>query len=111
MNVLNTTREDFLHTSLAPSYGKLDKESVQSMDDELKIMISSVLQALGKIAPAERTWETVMSTMMQNALLEPMQEGKVDRVDRLIKPGKHAFKFYGSPDEAIVKEVIHSERR
>lgn len=78
------------------------------MDDELKIMISGALRALGKIAPAERTWEKVMSTMMQNALLEPMQEGKVDRVDRLIKAGTNAFKFDGSPDEAIVKEVIRA---
>lgn len=71
--------------SLAPSYGQLDKSSVKFMDDEMKIMMSGTLRALAKVPPAERSWETVLSTLVQNSLLEPLEQGKVDRVNWLTK--------------------------
>jgi len=104
MDVTDNTRDDYLHVDLAPSFGELNQESVKMMDDELKIMISGTLHLLEKIPPKERTWDKVMSTMMQASLLEP-SDGKVDRVDKLLKSGVNVFKFDGSPDAAIVKEV------
>jgi len=107
MDVKDNTRDDYLHTGLAPSYGTLTKDSIKQMDDSLKIMITGTMKALEKIPPAERSWDMVLSTMMQNSLIEPIpgDGNKVSRVDRVIKEGINVFKVDGSPDQAIVKEV------
>ncbi|KAJ3571450.1 hypothetical protein NP233_g3746 [Leucocoprinus birnbaumii] len=108
INVKDSTLNDYLHVGLAPSYGKLDKESVKKMDEQLKVIISGTMRSLEKKrADVKRalTWDEVMSVMMQNSLLEPA-DGKVDRADKMIKPSKlNAFKFDGSPNDTIVKEV------
>ncbi len=40
MEFKDNTRDDFLHTGLAPSFGKLTKDSIKGMDDQLKVKIS-----------------------------------------------------------------------
>lgn len=107
MNVKDSSRDDYLHTSLAPSYGTLTKESVKQMDDALKVMMIGTMKALAKIPPTERSWDKILSTMMQNSLIEPIpgDANQISRTDRVIKSGVNVFKFDGSPDQAIVKEV------
>ncbi|KAJ3559794.1 hypothetical protein NP233_g11175 [Leucocoprinus birnbaumii] len=100
--------KDHLCVSLAPSYGKLDKESVKQMDGHLKVMIAGTMRSFQKKRAdlnRELTWEEVMSVMMQNSVLEAA-DGKVDRSDTFTKPSKiKAFKFDGSADDTVVKEV------
>ena len=76
------------------------------MDDELKIMIAGTLKVLGK--QTDKSWKSVLSTMMQNELLEPDGE-EIARADKLIKESSSDFKTDGSPDEAIVREVCSTQ--
>ncbi|KAK4201164.1 hypothetical protein QBC40DRAFT_253336 [Triangularia verruculosa] len=101
IKVTDTKSEDFLHTDLAPSFGKL-KESLAKMDDELKIMIAGTMKILAK--QSDKSWNAVLSTMMQNELLQPDGD-EVARADKLIKASSSDFKFDGSPDASIVREV------
>lgn len=107
MNVKDDTCNDYLHADLAPSYGTLTKDSIKQMDDELKIMITATMKELAKIPVEKRSWEEVLGAMMQNSLIEPIpgDNNQVSRVDRVIKSGINVFKFDGSPNQAIVKEV------
>ncbi|PHH89824.1 hypothetical protein CDD83_5150 [Cordyceps sp. RAO-2017] len=102
MEVREEKSADFLHTELAPSFGKLNKESLLKMDDRLKIMIAGTMKALGK--QTDKSWKAVLSTMMQNDLLE-VDRAEVARADKLIKESSNDFKFDGSPDLNIVREV------
>jgi len=105
MDVNDSTRDDYLHCGVAPSYDDLTAESIKAMDKELKVMIAGTMHAIEKIPSDERSWERVLGTMMQNTLLEADVEGIVDRTDRILKDDTAWFKFDGSPDAAIVKEV------
>lgn len=102
MSVRDEKSEDFLQTRLAPSFGKLNKDSLQEMDDKLKIMIAGTMKTLAK--QTDKSWGAVLSTMMQNELLEP-DSAEVARADKLIKESSSDFKFDGSSDAGIVREV------
>lgn len=78
---------------------------MRQLDDELKVMIVGTLKSLAKLPPSQRTAENVESVMMNNTLLEPWGE-KTERADKLIKSGTNFFKFDGSPDSAVVQEVM-----
>jgi hypothetical protein len=104
MDVSNSSRDDYLHVALAPSYGKLTSENVKQLDDELKVMISGVIRAISAIPPEQRTWEKVQSSLMESPIMEPGEDA-ISRADRLLKEGTNVFRIDGSPDHAIVKEV------
>jgi hypothetical protein len=90
---------------LAPSYGTLTSESIKGLDDELKVMIAGAVKTLAQLPPNARSWDTVVSTLLNCPLLEPDGDA-IERSDKLIKPARiNAFKFDGSPDPAIVNEV------
>ncbi|BBN18732.1 hypothetical protein MPTK1_8g05000 [Marchantia polymorpha subsp. ruderalis] len=101
-NVRSSHSEEYLHTDLAPSYGKLTSDSVKALDENLKIMIAGTLTTIGKLT--DKSWKSVLGTMMQHPLLEP-DSAEVARADKLIKASSSAFKFDGSPDAQIVREV------
>lgn len=105
MDVKDNTREDYLTVALAPSYGELTKSSIKSIDEDLKVMIAGTVKTLANIPSSERTWDKIVSTMMQCSIVEPAGEA-ITRADALIKSGTNVFKFDGSPDVAIVKEVF-----
>ncbi|ROT37486.1 hypothetical protein SODALDRAFT_325084 [Sodiomyces alkalinus F11] len=102
MDVTTTHSEEYLHTELAPSYGKLTSSSLEELDDHLKIMMSGTMKSLAKLE--NKDWASVVGTMMQNPLLET-DGSEIDRSDMLIKDSVADFKFDGSPDSAIVSEV------
>ncbi|KAI0329992.1 hypothetical protein GY45DRAFT_1251649 [Cubamyces sp. BRFM 1775] len=106
MSVKDQNSDDHLHLDLAPSFGKLTQESVKTMDDELKVMIAGTMRALEKERKKGEgiSWETVVSVMTQNPLLEPNGD-EIVRSDKLIKEGHGLFKFDGSPDQAVVEQV------
>ncbi|KAJ6620954.1 hypothetical protein B0H10DRAFT_1875405 [Mycena sp. CBHHK59/15] len=105
VDVKDSTRNDYLHEGLAPSFGGLNSESIKLMDDKLKIMIAGTMRVLSKIPPPQRSWDKVIETMMQNTLLEPVGSDNINRVDKFIKEGTNVFKFDGSPDTTIMREV------
>ena len=89
---------------LACAFGKLNSESIQTLDDSLKVLISSTIQALNGL-PEKSSWDNVVDCVKKNPLIEPVPNGDVTRVDKLVKKGTNAFKFDGSPDPTIAKEV------
>ncbi|KAH7110726.1 hypothetical protein EDB81DRAFT_926865 [Dactylonectria macrodidyma] len=102
ISVNDTKSDEFLHTDLAPSFGKLNKDSLKEIDDKLKIMIAGTMKVLGR--QTDKSWKAVLSTMMQNELLEP-DSAEVARADKLIKESSNDFKFDGGADSSIVREV------
>ncbi|KAF9080337.1 hypothetical protein BGX27_005521 [Mortierella sp. AM989] len=99
------TTDSFVHCDLAPSFGKLNKDSLKGLDNELKVMIAGTTRAIERLPTNQRTWENVTSTLAQNSLLKPLDDG-IAKSDKLIKDyGSSFFKFDGSPDPSIVREV------
>ncbi|BBN10741.1 hypothetical protein MPTK1_5g06020 [Marchantia polymorpha subsp. ruderalis] len=101
-SVRDSHRNEYLQTNLAPAYGELTDESIKDLDNSLKIMIAGTLISIGKLT--DKSWKSVLSTMMQHPLLVPDSD-EVARADKLIKESSSAFKFDGSPDAQIVREV------
>ena len=102
---MDDTTEDYLHTSLAPSFGGISSPEIQKMDDNLKIMISGLMHTLANIPPIERTWDKILSAVLQSSVLKPHHEPAISRRDHFDNVGTHAFKIHGDPDAAIVKKV------
>ena len=51
------------------------------------------------------SWGNLVECVKKNPLLEPVPNGEVTRVDKFTKKGVNAFKFDGSPNPTIEKEV------
>lgn len=95
-----------VHCKLAASFGTLTKDSVKLMDEKLLILIAGTIRELQKIPSNELSWDKVISIFSQNSLMERVGNSEINKTDKLIKDyGTSAFKFDGSPDAAIVKEV------
>jgi len=101
----DSQKKDYLTTGIAPSFGTLTSETIKTMDEELKIMIAGTTRQIAKIPVADRNFEKLVSVMMQNPLLEPTDLAAVHHSDTFQKNGTNAFKFDGSPDSSIVREV------
>ena len=104
IDVSDNTRQDYLTGGLAPDYNNLDRESIKMLDDNLKVMIAGTVKAIAMIPPSKRSWDRIVSAMMQCSLLEPAGVA-VQRTDSLVKSGTDVVKFDGSPDSVIVREV------
>jgi len=94
---------DYLQTSLAPSFGKLSQDSIKSIDEKLKIMIVGTLQTLAY--EPDKSWDKMVSAMARNGFVEQDENSAVNKATAFIKGGTSAFKFDGSPDSSIVREV------
>ncbi|KAL6813615.1 hypothetical protein V8C40DRAFT_270286 [Trichoderma camerunense] len=104
INPTGSNSNEFLHIDLAPSFGKLNKESLRELDDHLKIMIAGNLKSLGN--QPDKSWDAVLGNMMHNPLLDPRDGGPgVFRADKF-KGSVNGFKFDGSPDASIVREIV-----
>ncbi|KAJ7083765.1 hypothetical protein C8R44DRAFT_753330 [Mycena epipterygia] len=104
IDVKDASRDDYLHFSLAPSFGELTSTSVKDLDNELKIMIAGTMRTLDKAPVQQRSWERVLEIMMENPLLEPEASG-ISRTDKFLKEETNVFKLDGSPDPNIAREV------
>ncbi|KAL2754195.1 hypothetical protein ACRALDRAFT_1070048 [Sodiomyces alcalophilus JCM 7366] len=102
VDVRDEKKNVYLHEDLAPSYGALTSNTLKNLDDELKIMITATMKKLAK--QTDRSWEGILSTMMQNPLIQPEGQPTV-RSEMLLKDSVNDFKFDGSPDASIVHEV------
>ncbi|EEB94681.1 hypothetical protein MPER_06465 [Moniliophthora perniciosa FA553] len=78
----DSTREDYLYTALAPSYGKLTPSNIGNLDEKLKVMISDTMKMLDEYRndSDEVDWDTIMGLFTRNSALEPIGP-KVRRVD------------------------------
>ena len=95
-----------IESKLAVSYGKLNSEAIKAMDEKLKVLIAGTVRALQAIPENELSWEKVQSVFSQNPLMERVGNSEIRKTDKIIKDrGTSAFKFDGSPDAAIVREI------
>jgi len=102
MKVNDDKAQNFLHTDLAPSFGTLTKDSIKELDEKLKIMIAVTMKELAKVQ--DKTWQNVLAAMSQNELLQPDGD-EIARSDQIVKNSSNDFKFDGSPESGIVREV------
>lgn len=79
-------------------------EAFRKMDDDIKMNIFGATKTINRLQPEERTWDNVVREMSQSPLLKPNGDA-VARSDKFIKEGFTYFKFDGSPDKSIVREV------
>lgn len=79
---------------------------MKELDDELQIMIAGTMKTLAKIPDQDRSWDKLMSALLQNPLMEP-DGPPIFKADSLSKGDTNVFKVDGSPDSAIVREVSH----
>ncbi|KLO05173.1 hypothetical protein SCHPADRAFT_947134 [Schizopora paradoxa] len=107
INVREKSRDNFLHTGLAPSFGTLTKESFKGMDEQLKILIAAANKELEQMPAEDRTWDNVISVFKNNEYFEPIEtpEGSIDRPSKLIKTSESVFQFKREFDEGTVHEV------
>lgn len=102
LSVVSSENQEYLKVDLAPAFGKLDSDSIKLMDEKLKIMISGTTTAIARLE--DKSWANVVATLTQNPLLEPIGD-EVHRNDKLMKNGTNTFKFDGSAEQDIVREV------
>ena len=102
MNVRDVEKaaKPLIACNLAASYGEL-KEHLKAMDEEMKVMIGITVKDLNKNQVTK--WDDVVSAMMQNPALEPMNEKEIHRYDKLIKESTNWFNFDGSSDVTKVR--------
>ncbi|RMZ41932.1 hypothetical protein CA14_010615 [Aspergillus flavus] len=72
---------EYLHDGLAPSYGTLNSESIDDLDEAYK------------------------SVLTNNTYLEPAGDS-IDRTENLLKGNMGYFNVGANPDNAVVKEVL-----
>ncbi|KAF8206652.1 hypothetical protein K438DRAFT_1962984 [Mycena galopus ATCC 62051] len=108
VDVSTKTRDDCLHTGLAPSFGNLTRESIKAMDEQLKIMIAGTNRELEQTPAEERTWDKIIAIFMQNPLIEPVDTptANIVRADKLIKKDSNWFKVDRHKDDGVAREVL-----
>ncbi|RPB17978.1 hypothetical protein L211DRAFT_799097 [Terfezia boudieri ATCC MYA-4762] len=97
---------DYLHTALAPCFGDNSPECVRMLDKDLQVAAFAATKEISKLSPDQRSWEAIVSAFTTNPLLEEMDDSTVYIADNLIKENINFFKFDGSPDKAVVTEVM-----
>ncbi|KOC11925.1 hypothetical protein AFLA70_477g000821 [Aspergillus flavus AF70] len=96
---------EYLHDGLAPSYGTLNSESIDDLDEAYKVAIAGVMRSLAKLSSSQRTVNNIESVLTNNTYLEPAGDS-IDRTENLLKGNMGYFNVGANPDNAVVKEVL-----
>jgi hypothetical protein len=92
-----------VHCGLAYSYGDLTLESARRMDQELLVMLTGTLKAFNRDPRSKSSWESVMSTMRNNPVLEQVPNSAVHREDGYRDQSTNAFKIDQTPEEQKIE--------
>jgi hypothetical protein len=98
---------------LAPSFGKLSRNTLQEMDTNLKVMIAGTIKDIQKESEklsgnAVLEWDTILRIFSNNPLIELDDASTPVFIDQLYsKKSTDYFKTDGSPDMDVVDEVKH----
>jgi hypothetical protein len=99
------------HFRVAPSWGKLTKDSIVMMDDQLKLILFATFKQIDKFVQDEGqdklTWEKLTELMEQNVMVE-RKTGitNLSVVQSKTRDETNWFCFDGSPDEPIKDGVV-----
>nr|POE49184.1 hypothetical protein CFP56_32334 [Quercus suber] len=103
MNVVDKgPTEEYLHCDLAPSFGKLNNEALQKMDDSLKVMIAGTTKLISQLKT--RDWNDVLACVMQNPLVEP-DGAELSRSEKYVKQSSEFFPQNEGPRQGVIREV------
>jgi hypothetical protein len=98
---------------LAPSFGKLTKDTLQEMDNNLKVMIAGTIKDIQKesaLLPGNTTleWDDIVRIFSNNPFIELDDTSVPIFIDQTYsKKSTDYFKTDGSPDMDTVDEVEH----
>ena len=81
--------------NLARCYGKL-RQHLHAMDSQMKVCIGMTIAELNQTRLTN--WDDVITCMLENEALEPMESRTIHRSDTFKKESVDYFKFDGSPD-------------
>ena len=81
--------------NLARCYGKL-RQHLHAMDSQMKVCIGMTIAELNQARLTN--WDDVITCMLENEALEPMESRTIQRSDTFRKESTDYFKFNGSPD-------------
>jgi len=96
-----------VQTRVAPSHGELRNEDSRKMDAMLKILVAALVSNLKRTRLAYSkplSWDQLLEILKQAPFAESYGND-VSKRDSLNRKGTAWFKFNGSPDAAVVKEV------
>ncbi|OBZ69816.1 hypothetical protein A0H81_10528 [Grifola frondosa] len=80
MDFVDVKKPDHLLISLAPSFGKLNREEMIQLEDGIKVLIASVNKSLCGIPERELRFESVIQMFLQNPIAEPIHSSTPDIV-------------------------------
>ncbi|OOO10872.1 hypothetical protein OAory_01073420 [Aspergillus oryzae] len=92
---------EYLHDGLAPSYGTLNSESIDDLDEAYKVAIAGVMRSLAKLSSSQRTVNNIETVMMNNTYLEPAEDS-IDRTENILKGNMGYFNVGANLDNAVV---------
>ncbi|KLO07184.1 hypothetical protein SCHPADRAFT_659387 [Schizopora paradoxa] len=90
-----------LQVDLAPCFGKLDKNSITALDENMKIAIAIANLYVEGRSTSEQTWENIISIFMQNPALE-IKDVPVYKTTELVKDVHSRFRLKG---ELVTQEA------
>ncbi|KLO07187.1 hypothetical protein SCHPADRAFT_932620 [Schizopora paradoxa] len=98
---------NILHADLAPTFGQLDRDSMKSLDDELKITIAVVNRCLERMTAEEFTWERIISGFMQIPFVEPAEPflPNIKSGEKLIRQEDSHFRFKKERRDKVAEDV------
>ena len=98
------------HFRVAPSFGKLTKDSFIMMDDHLKLLLAVTFRNIEKFIKDEGqdnlSWENLLSLMEQNSMIERKSSNELNVKQSKQRDETNWFKFDGSANEFICEGVI-----
>lgn len=90
---------------LAPEWSTANNGHNASMDEDLLVIMSGTMRSLAKIPSAQRTWDVVRATMMQNPMLAP-DTASVHQ--RATFPMPKTWEFTGDCDPSAISRVSYA---
>nr|POE49185.1 hypothetical protein CFP56_32335 [Quercus suber] len=64
--IVSRLAEDYVNTSVAPAFGSLTSESLQHLDEELKILALEATRAIHAVPVALRSWDRIVEALTAN---------------------------------------------
>ncbi|KAK6336192.1 hypothetical protein TWF696_001755 [Orbilia brochopaga] len=90
---------------LAPAYGSItDRESIDRLDQNTKILIGIVNKTISSIPEGEKSFSKAQSLLLQNSILQPVGD-MTSKHDIFKKSGDSYFQLKKEPDQNVIREV------
>jgi len=110
ITIEETNKDTRCSFRVAPSWGKLTKDSIITMDNHLKILLAITFRNIEKFVrdngQDNLSWEKLVELMEQNVIVERKNVKELNVKESKQRDETNWFKFDGSPNEVIRDGVI-----